>query len=335
MAEEVAAKSVEGERDYSAWKSIWPNYMIPDLFIDVEDLQLGVATQGRDVSGQYAWDAGVRYTLKDDFLSFQLGGQTEAWHSRATRYPLRYLSAGQPPVDETRLEVRLGWEPRRFRDFLVSINWRHYTPGEESDQSEQEWWGEFSWRHKFRHLGTSFTVDLFNNGTQSLYGELSYLFGERINTGLRIMAGKTWGDLVYGHNTFRLGGNVGEGFFTKRPSRLFPLRGFPSNILDAGQAAVGTIQVSMPLARLQRGYKTLPVFLHNLRVGTFVDTGFAAQQVSSDDLLIGAGVELTTGLELAWNFKSDITIGVAWPLKQPVFLDEQGPVFLFQLGLPL
>jgi len=149
------------------------------------------------------------------------------------------------------------------------------------------------------------------------------------------MAGKTWGGLVYGHNTFRLGGNVGEGYFTKRPSRLFPLRGFPSNILDAGQAAMGTIQVSMPLARLQRGYKTLPVFLHNIRLGTFVDTGFAAQHVSLDDLLIGAGVELTTGLELAWNFKSDITIGVAWPLKQPVFLQEQGPVFLFQLGLPL
>jgi hypothetical protein len=335
MVEEATDKSVEGEEDYSVWKSIWPNYIIPDLFIDVEDLQLGVTTEGRDVSGQYAWDTGVRYLVRDDFLSFRLGGQIKAWHSRATRYPFLYQSADRPPVDETRLEIRVGWEPRRIKDFLVSVNWRYYTPEEVSDQSEQEWWGEFSWRHKFRHLGTFFTVDLFNNGTQSLYGELSYVFGKHINTALTLTAGKTWGDLVYGHNTFRIGGNVAEGFFTDRPSRLFPLRGFTSNILDAGQAAVGTIQVSMPLARLQRGYKTLPVFLHNLRLGTFVDTGFAAQPVSSDDLLIGAGVELTTGLELAWNFKSDFTIGVAWPLKQPVFLHEQGPVFLFQLGLPL
>jgi hypothetical protein len=335
MAEEAATEPMDGEREYSFWKSIWPNYMLPDVFIDVEDLQLGLATVGRDVSREYAWDAGVRYTIKDDFLSFRLGAQMKGWHSRATRYPLRYQSAGRPPVDETRLDIRLGWESRRFKDFLFSANWRHYELESVSDGSEDEWWGELSWRHKFRRLRTALTVDLFTNGSQSLYGELSYKFGKRINTALNLVAGKTWGELVYGHNTFRVGGNTGEGFFTKRPTRLFPLRGFPSNILDAGQAAVGTIEVSMPLVRLQTGYKTLPLFLHNIRLGTFVDTGFAAQDISSDDLLISAGLEVITGLELAWNFKSDVRIGVAWPLRQPVFLDEEGPVFLFQLGLPL
>jgi hypothetical protein len=32
---------------------------------------------------------------------------------------------------------------------------------------------------------------------------------------------------------------------------------------------------------------------------------------------------------------SAIKIGVAWPVVQPDYLDQKGPVFIFQIGHPL
>ena len=160
-------------------------------------------------------------------------------------------------------------------------------------------------------------------------------FGEKIYTSLYFDAGKTWGDLLPGHTTYRIGGNVAEGYFTQRPTRLFPLRGFDSNILEAGQAFTSGAEVLWPLVNLQAGYKTLPLYFHRIFLGTFVDTGMASDHPSSDDILVGAGFELVTSLEIAWGNLSSFRIGLAWPLRQPDYLNQSGPVLLIQLGLPL
>jgi hypothetical protein len=72
-----------------------------------------------------------------------------------------------------------------------------------------------------------------------------------------------------------------------------------------------------------------------MMVGTFVDAGMAADPFTAADILVGGGVELVTSLEIAWGNFSSFRIGVAWPLRQPEDLDQQGPVFLIQLGKPL
>ena len=146
---------------------------------------------------------------------------------------------------------------------------------------------------------------------------------------------KTWGDINPGHNTFRIGGNLTEGYFTQRPTRLFPLRGFEANILEAPEAVTTGIEVYWPLFNIQKGYNTLPVFFHRLRLGTFVDAGAAGESISIDDTLVGAGFELITSLEIGWGKLSSFRVGLGWPVVQPDFLDESGPVFLMQLGNPL
>jgi hypothetical protein len=40
-------------------------------------------------------------------------------------------------------------------------------------------------------------------------------------------------------------------------------------------------------------------------------------------------------MEIAWGNFSALRIGIAWPVVQPDYLDEDGPVFVFQLGRPL
>lgn len=322
-------------RPYSAWSSIKPNYLVPDLFLDVNDLQFGIATTGRDVTGDYAWDAGIRYTVKDAVFTWRLGGQVKNFNTRATRYPFGYTTPGQASVNEVRHEVKLGWTPERFKDLNLSVNWRHWVPDNDDQLADDEWWGAIAYTHGYRNLRTQLNADLFNNDSQSIYGDLLFWFGQRIETLLHLQAGKTWGELLSGHNTFRVGGNSGEGFFTQRPSQLFPLRGFNSNIQDAGQAVTGSVEIYWPLARLQTGYKTLPLFLRNIGIGTFIDTGMAAEDFNGDELLVGAGFELITGLELAWGVLADFKLGVAWPLLQPDNLEPSGPIFLIQFGQPL
>jgi hypothetical protein len=165
-------------------------------------------------------------------------------------------------------------------------------------------------------------------------GGIAFVFGDQIITSLQLMGGKSWGEPTLGHTTFRIGGDVTEGSFTRRPTRLFPVRGFDSNVIEAPAAAAASAEVYWPLANLQTGYGSLPVFLHRLKLGTFVDAGYASVG-SRDDFLVGAGFELLTSLELGWGGMSTFRIGVAWPLVQPGALGQEGPVIVFQLGKPL
>ena len=66
-----------------------------------------------------------------------------------------------------------------------------------------------------------------------------------------------------------------------------------------------------------------------------MDAGFAAEHLDSDEILVSAGFELVTGMELAWDIMSRFSIGLAWPLKQPEDLNQSGPVLLLQIGRPL
>ena len=238
-------------------------------------------------------------------------------------------------MDEMRLDFKVAWSPLKLKELELSTNWRRYEPTGENESTRELWWGNLGWKDRMGPLRALANIDIFNDNSQSLYGELLYLSGRKMNTAVRFRGGKTWGDLNPGHNSFRIGGNAGEGYFTQRPARLFPLRGFDRDILDAGQAATLSLDVTWPFLKLQTGYKSLPLFLHNVQMGTFADAGFAADHFSSDEILVSAGIELVTGMELAWDIMSRFSIGVAWPLKQPDDLNASGPVLLIQIGRPL
>jgi len=155
-------------------------------------------------------------------------------------------------------------------------------------------------------------------------------------TSAHLPVGKAWGDAPdQGHTTFRVGGNVSEGYFTRLPPKLFPIRGFSSNLIEAPEAAAGGIEVFWPLANLQMGYGPLPLFLYRLRLGTFVDAGIASERFNSEDWLVGAGFELVMSAEIAWGSFSALRIGVAWPLIYPEYVKDNGAKFVIQLGRPL
>jgi hypothetical protein len=322
-------------QDYSAWKSLWPNYIGPDYFFNIDDFQLGVSTDAADVSRTYAWNAGIRYDLEDGQMTWLLGYRADELSVRMTRYPLRYVPQRSTAVDERRLEFHVSWSSQRIKQLTVAANWRHTAPRADATDPEDHWWAGLNWKDSVGQAYTALNLDTFNDNSQSVYGELLYRYGEKINTVIRLQGGKTWGELDPGRNTFRLGGNSGEGQFTQRSSRLFALRGFDSNIVEAEQAVSANFDIMWPFAKLQSGYKTIPLFLHNMTIGTFIDAGFAADHITSDEIFISAGIEIITGMQVAWDKKSSFSIGVAWPLKKPSDIVQQGPTLLVLVGRPL
>ena len=338
---------------YNPLKSIWPNYIGPDAFATETDLQIGLATKGRDVTGKYLLDAGIRYSFDTDFFALRAGLQIHSVGSQLTRYPLSYDTNLGEEVDEFRNEIRLFWRHFETKETMhaevlrpaegidlfegleLSLNWRNYGPLEGEGPTEEEAWASAVFTKRYEILSAWGNFEFFSEDRQALSGGFRLLFGDKMLASIHMMGGRTWGEPVLGHNTFRIGGNVTEGYFTRRPSRLFPLRGFGSNLVESAKAVTAGLEVFWPLANLQAGYQTLPLFFHRLWLGTFIDAGAAGESISGDDLLVGAGFELVTSLEIAWGHLSALRIGVAWPVARPDYLGEDGPVFVFQIGLPL
>ena len=338
---------------YTPFKSVWPNYIRPDVYAGVDDFQIGLATSSRDVTGKYLLDGGIRYSFNLNFFALRAGFQAENLGSQLTRYPLSYETELGQEVKEGRTEAKLFWRPLETRgttyteilrpdagiDFAggleFSLNWRNYKPLEGEGSTKDEVWASAVFAKQYGILSGWGNLEIFSEDRQALSGGLHLFFGENVFTSIHAMGGKTWGEPVLGHNTFRIGGDVTEGYFTRRPSRLFPLRGLESNLLEASQAATAGLEIFWPLANVQAGYQSLPLFLHRLHLGTFIDAGVADERISRHDLLVGVGIELVTSLEIAWGNLSAIKIGVAWPVVQPDYLDQKGPVFIFQIGHPL
>jgi len=320
---------------YSPWKSIPPNFIAPDLYAGVSDIQLGVNTWGRDVTGEYSADAGIRYSFKLDYLSARMQAQMKGLGVGFTRYPISYDPENTPGVEESRNEIRLFFRPKEYRFIEISLHRLGYEPLKHFGDEDVEFWGSLSLNKRFSFASAAFTAESYSRGRKSLFATIRFMFGSDIYSTFYLQAGKTWKGYRPGHGSFRIGGDTGEGYFTRRPTRLFAVRGFSSNVLEADKALATGIELYLPLANIQKGYKTLPLFFHRLYLGTFVDAGFCSETISFNDRVIGAGVELVTSMEIAWGNLSSFRMGVAWPVKQPPYLDEDGPLFIIQVGRPL
>ncbi len=339
---------------YDPFKSLWPNYVKPDIFAGISDFQLGLETGGRDVSGDYEFDAGIRYSFDNDFVALQALLQRKTVGTRYARYPFGFDNAQGVSVTEDRNDVALFWRPLDARteehqeilkattgadlaidEIDLSINYRRFEAENGGAPADDEAWIGFAVGKSIGSLRTWGNVEIFSENRQFLSGGISFSFGKRLVTTFKLRGGKSWGEPIVGRDTFRLGGDVIEGGFTRRPTRLFPVRGFDSSVIEGSSAIAASTEVAWPLANLQFGYQALPLFLHRMQLGAFLDAGLANKEGESDDALVGGGFELVTSLEAGWGGVSTFHIGVAWPLEHPSNVDQGGPVIVFQLGLPL
>jgi len=322
-------------RDYTPIKSILPNYIMPDFYTNGSDFQAGIGTKTRDVSGKYSANAAMRYSHDLEYISWRAGAGVRNTGAQVTRYPISYDPELTPPTEESRIGIKVYHRPFGARWIEISANRLAYENLTDEKERCREIWGTLELKNRYRSTRSWLILDCFSGGRKSLYGGIAASIGSEVTATCVIRGGKTWSDYTPGHGSFRIGGDVGEGYFTKRHTRLFPVRGYDPNLIEAGKAACANIEVLFPLADLQKGYKTMPLFLHRLYMGTFIDAGVCADRMRWRDSITGAGIELVTTMEIAWSNMSSFRMGIAWPVSQPDYIDEKGPVYMIQLGRPL
>lgn len=331
----VQKMELPSPRPYTPWGSICPNFIAPDLYVGLYDVQVGLATWGQDITGDYGVSAGTRYSFAYDYLALRAGVRLDEMGLQLTRYPFVIDPVLSPRTEESRMEGRLSWEPELPDWLSLSLDVLDYGPLEDVGEEDVEFSVVLGLDKAFESFLFRASLESCSAGRTSLFGGLRWIVGSEVYAVIDGEAGRTWGGYTPGHGSYRVGGDVGEGYFTSRPSRLFPVRGFEPNLLESDKAVTTGVEVFWPLANIQRGHGTLPLFLHRLWLGTFVDTGLCADSMGLEDTLVGAGFEIVTSFEVAWGNLSSFRMGVAWPVMQPGYLDEDGPLLVLQIGKPL
>jgi outer membrane protein assembly factor BamA len=105
------------------------------------------------------------------------------------------------------------------------------------------------------------------------------------------------------------------------------LRGFAPDNLIGSRAAVANLDLRFPLARVQRGAGSWPVFLRSLHAAAFVDVGHAWDtSFRSADLRTAAGGELSIDLVLFHFLPVTLAGGGAWT-RDPAAARGRGKLF--------
>lgn len=133
--------------------------------------------------------------------------------------------------------------------------------------------------------------------------------------------------------TFGLGGSAGApDVLDLGVDAVSLLRGFPADRLAGPNVAALNADYRWPLARVERGTGTWPVFLHTLHAAVFSDVGHAwTDTFRARDLRTSLGVELTANLVAGYALPVSVTTGVAWR-RDPARMVPAGTAAYLRLG---
>jgi hypothetical protein len=130
---------------------------------------------------------------------------------------------------------------------------------------------------------------------------------------VRAGAGSTAGSPLAGR-TFLLGGPGPAPAPLGFSSRAFALlRGFPADTFAGTHVAVVNIDYRLPLAYLERGHGTFPLFLRTLHASVFGDAANAwTHEFRARGTKTSAGAELSADIVAGYSLPVTVTAGVAW-----------------------
>jgi hypothetical protein len=130
---------------------------------------------------------------------------------------------------------------------------------------------------------------------------------------LRAAAGSSAGNALSGR-TFLLGG-AGPAFspLAFDSARLGLLRGFPADTFAGTHLVVGNADYRWPIAYVQRGYGTLPIFLRTLHAAVFADAANAwTRRFSASTTKTAVGLELSADIVAGYSLPFTVATGAAW-----------------------
>lgn len=326
---------------YRPWPTLRPQFWTPVIESGGGELSAGAATVASDALGRHAyattitwatrlrpdWSLGYAYDRWWPTLFASVSDDTEPWRDGALR--TREINAGAllvsrrvrrshtllaafnssedafdctrcpTPVDTVirRRAVRAGWSFDNSRSYGYSVT-------RESGTAIR-----VTWETAPAALGS-------DAGTGALtFDARAYRQAGPQHAALAVRAAgaSAWGD----QHARRLFSAVGTGpqtaGFNFGSDAIGLLRGLESDDVVGDRAAVGNVDYRFPLASVQRGAGTIPVFFRTIHGALFADAGHAwTGAFRWSGVRVSAGAELALDAVVGYVLPVTFAAGVAW-----------------------
>jgi Tol biopolymer transport system component len=320
------------DRPYRPWPAALPRLWSP--YADSSDeLSIGAATAGVDPLFRHAWAADVRYGFDTRRPSVQAFYQydcllpTLLWtfqdetNPRAAGARLRkregMLRASVPLRRTLRSSHSLGlaWR-RRHEEGAATLN----LGGLEAS------WSFSSVKQYPYSISPADGVRLrlaAERETPALGSQVSLvkatadlrayfrLLGNGDALALRAGLGTTWGEQAF-RRSFAVGGFPDGALFDVVRTNHSVLRGYPDDAFTGRRFAHANLEYRFPIARPQRGYRTIPLFVRHVHGAAFLDAADAwSGPFRIRDVKTGAGAALGSDVVVGHGLPLTVTAGLA------------------------
>lgn len=339
---------------YQPAGTLLPQSWLPWIAADAQGTAVGVITSGRDAVGRHAWSATGGVGLASGQPSVSVGYGYRGWYpslslgaSSAWRYAYvrggsiveraSAASAGLTfpfPSLRRQLAFSLGYEVAYFdpedpdsaqEGFAteVSAGWTFSSAERpaESISPEDGISASLTTRYASPALGGDFSYAAVGTGAAG-YLRLPWLRHHVLATGLRWSVGS--GDI--GDRTlYGLGGPIVRDpildlLYTGEILGGSYLRGYERGAFTGSKLLLASAEYRFPLAVLDQGPFTLPLYAGRLSGAVFADAGDADDVLSVRDLHTGVGAELRLDVTVGWYLTALLRVGWAYGLD----VDEGG-----------
>jgi hypothetical protein len=338
---EAAAPGAFVSRPYSPRRTILPRFWTPTLESDAGEIVAGAATGALDVLGRHAYgiEAGWSSRARPDWrlayaydrwrptLFGAWSDDTDPWREgerrttegdvglllRVARIRFSHATfasvhgeverlacdACAAPVDARRrtASLRLGWAFSNARGFGYSISDEEGGRVTVTSELPSKALGSDG-------SGLAATLDARRYWRA---GPRHAVFAVR--TG----AAGSWGDTV-AQRSFSASGHGPQGAgFGFGQGAIGLLRGFAEDQVVGTRAVVANLDYRLPLARIDRGVGTVPLFVRSLHGAIFADVGHAWTGAARwSDARLSIGAELSTDTVVGFALPVTFTAGAAW-----------------------
>ena len=331
-------------RPYRPLQTLWPRFWSPVVLSREHEWQFGAATGGSDPLFRHAWGTDVRVGTEtgrigfDGFYQYDRFRPTflaylESKHDRQSRGRLDTQSLnlrGTLPLRRTQRSSQsasLTW--RRERQGLVSDRGRESAP---SDLGGLEAAWSLSSVKQYPYsispvdgarlrvavekddpaLGSDFSLEKVTADARGYW---------RFAGGGLVFAARTQGGFTLGEErfqrTFAVGGFPDNNVFDVQRTNLAVLRGYPDNAFTGRRFFATNLEARFPLGFLQRGFRSLPLFVRHFHGAVFVDSAGAWNgRFRDDDVKTAVGASLGADAYLGHRLPFTGVLGVARGLNE-------------------
>ncbi len=347
--------TVSKATDYSPWSSLAPSSWFPYLNITSQQTEFGASIWGSDILKRHNYALLAGYDLKqkwanytvaysyarfDPLLKLYASTSSQAQYdgnnklgriARQQRYDAELV---YPILDmDWSLNLHLGSSYVKVKDGWLANNIRPFNDLTDTLAGVAISWNSTSTHNRSispsdgrdillaaENSSVMATTDYRGNIFLGDWREYIGLSGEHV---LALRAAMGWGTkspraFVLGgaHSTTGIAGLSSVRSVFNR--RSFSLRGYgTSTTLTGRRMQLVSAEYRFPIKRVERGFMSPPIGLHQLSGSLFSDTG-AAWNIGSSPAkyYVGLGAELAADTELFYNIPLRLTLGYAYGLDK-------------------